>query len=83
MPINHIWKLLMVVGLGSVYFHSTLSLIGQLVDEIAILWVIMCSWSLFVPSSVLGMNEKFHKHNIRENRIPKMGNFLFDEIYLS
>ena len=54
MPINHVWALLMVVGLGSVYFHSTLSLIGQLVDEIAILWVIMCSWSLFLPSTFIG-----------------------------
>lgn len=53
MPINHVWALLMVVGMGSVYFHSTLSLIGQLVDEIAILWVIMCSWSLFLPSKFI------------------------------
>ena len=54
MPINHVWALLMVVGLGSIYFHSTLSLVGQLVDEVAIVWVIMGAWSLFLPKSLIG-----------------------------
>lgn len=53
MPINIIWILFMTVGIGSVYFHATLSLAGQLIDEIAIIWVIMGSWALFMPSYVM------------------------------
>jgi alkaline ceramidase len=52
-PVGYVWSLLTIVGLGSIYFHSTLSLVGQLVDEIAILWVIMCAWALFLPTSML------------------------------
>ena len=49
----------MSVGFGSIYFHATLSLAGQLIDEIAIIWVIMGSWAMFMPSYLL---RKFIPH---------------------
>lgn len=48
--IHVIWVLLIVVGLSSAYFHATLSLIGQLLDEVAILWVCAAAFSMFYPT---------------------------------
>ncbi|VFV42325.1 alkaline ceramidase 1 [Lynx pardinus] len=43
------WILFMVIGLFSMYFHMTLSLLGQLLDEIAILWLLASSYSIWMP----------------------------------
>ncbi|XP_032107988.1 alkaline ceramidase 1 [Sapajus apella] len=44
-----VWVLFMVIGLFSMYFHMTLSFLGQLLDEIAILWFLGSAYGIWMP----------------------------------
>lgn len=47
--IHVVWVFFTIVGISSAYFHATLSLLGQLLDELSILWLLMVSYALFTP----------------------------------
>ena len=38
------------MGASSAYFHATLSLLGQMLDEVAILWMLLASYSFLTPN---------------------------------
>ena len=50
---NVVLGLMMLVGLSSVYFHATLSLLGQLVDELSILWLMASAFGYWLPQRIL------------------------------
>ncbi|KAM4809761.1 alkaline ceramidase 1 [Rhinophrynus dorsalis] len=49
LAVHLVWFMFIVVGLFSAYYHMTLSYIGQLLDEISILWVIAVGYSIWFP----------------------------------
>lgn len=48
MPLDHV-PLSLAPGLFSIYFHMTLSFLGQLLDEISILWLLASGYSVWMP----------------------------------
>ena len=42
--------LMSLTGLGSLYFHCTLSFMGQFLDEIAQLWACLIAYAFFYPA---------------------------------
>ena len=41
------------VGLGSIYFHGTLSLLGQFIDEISLMWCFLSTYIFLFPTRML------------------------------
>ncbi|KAG9343463.1 hypothetical protein JZ751_013629 [Albula glossodonta] len=49
LAVHLVWIMMIFVGLFSMYFHMTLSLMGQLLDELSILWLLALGYSLWFP----------------------------------
>ncbi|KAB5567144.1 hypothetical protein PHYPO_G00229410 [Pangasianodon hypophthalmus] len=49
LAVHLVWLMMIFVGLFSMYFHMTLSFMGQMLDELSILWVLAIGYSLWFP----------------------------------
>ncbi|MGH0143984.1 UNVERIFIED_CONTAM: hypothetical protein FKN15_038914 [Acipenser sinensis] len=47
--VHLVWLMMMVVGVFSAYYHMTLSYMGQMLDELSILWVLAIGYTLWFP----------------------------------
>uniref|UniRef100_A0A8C4XJ45 Alkaline ceramidase n=1 Tax=Falco tinnunculus TaxID=100819 RepID=A0A8C4XJ45_FALTI len=50
LPMYVVSGMLFCVGIFSMYFHMTLSYVGQLLDELSILWTLAVAYSFWYPS---------------------------------
>ncbi|XP_004948808.1 alkaline ceramidase 1 [Gallus gallus] len=61
-PMYFISGLLLCVGIFSMYFHMTLSYVGQLLDELSILWTLAVAYSFWYPRAHFPKCIKSRKH---------------------
>ncbi|XP_074893587.1 alkaline ceramidase 1 isoform X3 [Buteo buteo] len=61
-PMYVVSCLLFCVGIFSMYFHMTLSYVGQLLDELSILWTLAVAYSFWYPRVYFPRCIKTRKH---------------------
>ncbi|XP_062250808.1 alkaline ceramidase 1 [Platichthys flesus] len=49
LAIHLVWIMMIFVGLFSWYFHMTLSFVGQMLDELSIVWALAAAYSVWFP----------------------------------
>uniref|UniRef100_A0A8B9RPP0 Alkaline ceramidase n=1 Tax=Accipiter nisus TaxID=211598 RepID=A0A8B9RPP0_9AVES len=62
LPMYVVSCLLFCVGIFSMYFHMTLSYVGQLLDELSILWTLAVAYSFWYPRVYFPRFIKTRKH---------------------
>ncbi|XP_010153379.1 PREDICTED: alkaline ceramidase 1 [Eurypyga helias] len=62
LPLYFVSGLLFCIGIFSMYFHMTLSYVGQLLDELSILWTLIVAYSFWYPKIYFPRCIKTRKH---------------------